>query len=133
MDKLQSLRVLNSVYDMVNGIADEDHFVRSDLLQQKLALDETTTLDLSFYLQGKKLLKISQKMLGADFRQISITEQGVKEIEAARENRETPSEKYSPGMFNKIINYGSIIGPIIQGSSSVQSTVTTVWTQLKSL
>ena len=123
MDKLQSVRVLNLLYDMVYGIADEDHLVGSDILAQRLGLDQSTTLDLASYLQGKKLLKISRRMLGADFRQISITEEGVKEIEAARENKETPSEKYPPGMFNQIINYGSIKGSIIQGSSNVQSTV----------
>ncbi|MFZ0510645.1 MAG: hypothetical protein WAM14_03485 [Candidatus Nitrosopolaris sp.] len=50
---------------MVDAIADEDHLVGSDILAQKLGLDQPTSLDLAFYLQGKKLLKISRRMLGA--------------------------------------------------------------------
>src|SRR5947207_2491907 len=84
-------------------------------------------MELAQYLEGKRLIKVGIKAAGIDYRLISITEQGIKEVETARENKETPVEKYPPGTINQIVNYGPMIGsPIIQGSSNtsnVQSNV----------
>jgi hypothetical protein len=68
---------------------------------------------------------------------VTITEQGIKEVEAARENKETPVEKYPPGAINQIVNYGPMIGsPIIQGSSNtynVQSNVNIIGNDIQKI
>jgi len=92
--RLQSLRLLNTIYDKVNGIADENAFVYSHLLAHNLDMSHSTALDLARYLQGKNLLKISMQVSGQDYRVISMTEKGVTEVESAKANKETPVEKY---------------------------------------
>jgi hypothetical protein len=92
--RIQSLRLLNTVYDKVNGIADETAFVYSHLLAQDLGMNHSITLTLAHYLQGKNLLKISIQVHGLEYRLISMTEKGVTEVESARANKETPVEKY---------------------------------------
>lgn len=120
--KIQSLRLLNTLYDRVKGIADEDVCDYSNVLSVLLNLDHLTILDLAHYLQGKNLVKVGIRVSGIDYRLISITELGVKEVETARENKKTPIVKYPAGIINQVYNYGNII----QNSSivgNVQSNV----------
>jgi hypothetical protein len=115
--RLQSLRLLNAIYDKVNGIADKHTFVYSHLLAHDLGISHSTALSLARYLQGKNLLKISMQVSGQGYRVIWMTEKGVTEVESARANKETPVEKYPPGAISLAIHGNVTNSPIIQGVS----------------
>ena len=119
--RLQSLRLLNTIYDKVNGIADENVFVYSHLLAHDLGISHSTALDLARYLQGKNLLKISMQVSGQDYRVISMTEKGVIEVESARANKETPVEKYPPGAISLAIHGNVTDSSIIQSGSNISN------------
>lgn len=116
-NKIQSLRVFNTLYDRVRGIADENVCEYSHILARLLNLDHSTLLTLSRYLQGKNLVKLGIRASGIDYRMISLTKAGVEEVEAARENIETPVIRYPAGTISHVINYGNIN----QNSSSVSN------------
>lgn len=56
-----------------------------------------------------------------------LMEAGVKEVETARSNQETPVENLPPGTYYHVVIQGSMNAPLIQGSSNVSdvSNVTT--------
>lgn len=123
--KSQAFRLLNELYDSLEGIVDEGHFVYSNVLAERLNLDEPTTI--AYYLQGKNLVKIGPKVSGANFLTVSITKEGITEVEAARDNRETPIERLPPGAYNQIIVQGNVLGGVIsQGGSNVINAKSTV-------
>lgn len=114
--RTESLRVLNTLYDRAKGIADVSDY--SQILAARLNIDHSTLIDLARYLEGKGLVKLGIKASGIDYRLISLTKEGVVEIEAARENRETPILGYPPGTISQVVNYGNII----QNSPNVSNT-----------
>lgn len=118
---LQGLRLLNTIYDKVNGIADENAFVYSHLLAHDLGMSHSTALYLARYLQGKNLLKISMQVSGQEYRVIWMTEKGITEIERARANQETPVEKYPPGAISLAIHGNVTDSPIIQSGSNISN------------
>lgn len=137
--RAQRTQFMNELYDLADGSDFQPIDTRK--IAEKLGLDMTSregrieVLNIARYLEGEYLIKLT----GSAGNVVSLTHEGVREVEAARSQPDSPTEHFAPvnivyaeSISNTAIQQGSP-GATQSLTVTTQSNLQWLWSFLRSL